>query len=154
MAAQKSFHSNGPQAKLRKLDVRRNDVAADSNDGDEEEIPISNLIDDCLYAILDWLSRKDLCAFGQTCKWAQQIAIDFYKLKHSAIDYKVLSRPIAGPDVFDLKNAQKLCIQYTSKQEAYRQIETHCIEPIKKICLSGTTLSVEKVQCPKGAAHS
>ncbi|XP_055325684.1 uncharacterized protein LOC129579559 [Sitodiplosis mosellana] len=150
MATRKSPRLNGPPAKARKVDDQQNAVAIAANAAVEEATPpIFNLVDDCCYAILDWLPRKDLNAFGQTCKWAQQVAANFYQMNHTAAEYIVKSsRHISVPDVFDIENTQKICIDGINL-DPYRQIKSYRNEPIKQIRLGGTTLSVAKVNCLK-----
>lgn len=145
-----NHHLDEPQAKKRKVDDEQNNkAAASANDDDQEETPpIYNLIDDCCYVIFGFLSHRDLTSFGKTCKWAQQNVIYFYKMNHLLIDYKVLSRPISGADVFDLENAQKLSI-WGKDSTAYHQVKTHCNQLVKKIHLDVTTLSIANVNCIK-----
>ena len=153
MATRKSPRLNGPPPpppnKQRKVDGQSNDAAV----VEEATPPIFNLVDDCCYAMLDWLSLEDLRSFGQTCKWAQQLAADFYKMNHSAKEYAVTSSAhVSGFDVFDLENAQKILIR--DELDQYRNVETYSNQTIKQIFLFDTVLTDDKVNCLKRILHT
>lgn len=145
MATRKPPRLNEPPTKARKINHKQNAIVA----ADEEPAPsIFNLVDDCCYAILDWLSLGDLRSFGQTCKWAQQIAVNFYKNNHSGMEYGMNASDNSSYDAFHLENNQKLCIS-GNQLDSYHQVKLHCKQTIEKICLMHTTLSVAKINCLK-----
>lgn len=157
MATRKSPRLNGPAAKARKLDDQSKFVGAAAPAVVVESTPaIFNLANDCCYAILDWLCIDDLRSFGQTCKWAQRVAANFYKMNYASLNLNVDEyRKMSSSYIFDLESAQRIRIAQgirvgsTTKLDAYRYIETYCSQPIKQIHLVRTTLSVAKVNCLK-----
>ncbi|XP_055304999.1 uncharacterized protein LOC129569843 [Sitodiplosis mosellana] len=152
MATRKSPRLNGPPAKARKENDQQDDVAVvvvTDAAVEEPTPPVFNLINDCCYAILDWLSREDLRSFGQTCKWAQQVATNFHQMNHTAMNYRVYGLgQIFGPALFDLQNTQKIHI-WGMNLDPYRNVKSYCNKPIKQIRLGDTILSVAKVNCLK-----
>ena len=148
MATQKSPNLNEPPTKLRKVEDQPNDVAVAV---EEPPPPIFNLVNDCCFAILDCLSYDDLRSFGRTCKWAQQVAGNFYRMNHSAKVCSVnSSRFVSRSDAFDLENAQKIRIDSPSLTQ-YRRIEAYCNQSenqsIKQMDVF--KLSIEHVDCLK-----
>lgn len=148
MTRQKSSRQSESQSKTIEVDVSQKAVV-DVIAGKAKPC-IFELVDDCCYIIFDYLSRRDLCLFGQTCKWAQRVAANFYKKNYLAntIDLRY------DLDVFALANTQKLKISANeiirnalSKQ--YQQVETYCNESVKQIYLEQTILSIAKVNCLK-----
>lgn len=146
MATRKSLRLNGPPAKSRRVDDQPNAVAV-AVAVDEPTPPIFKLNDDCCFALFDFLPRRSLNSFGQTCKWAQRVAVDFYRMKHSA---STCSVHLLNPDVFDLENAQKLSI-FQDSLKPYQHVKEfcNCNQSTKQITLAGTTLSIAKVKCLK-----
>ncbi|XP_055302478.1 uncharacterized protein LOC129568518 [Sitodiplosis mosellana] len=141
MNTRKLADENGPKSKAKKLDDQQNASAVDCTI--EELTPsIFKLVDDCCYSIFDWLTLKDLRSFGQTCKWAQRVAANFFKMNYSLIQLN------NKPDVFDLENVQKLYIN-SHRFEPYQTIERHCNQPITEILLGAITISTAKVNCLK-----
>lgn len=145
MVPRKSPQQNGgenqPQAKIRKVNM--------NHDMEEPKPPIFNLVDDCCYAILEWLSCNDLCSFGQTCKWAQRVAVEFYAMNYSAntIDFS------NDFDAFDLGNARQLKIVGRSL-EPYRRIKIFCQQSVKHICVEMTTITPARIDCLKNFLSS
>ncbi|XP_055305041.1 uncharacterized protein LOC129569872 [Sitodiplosis mosellana] len=152
MATQNSPHLNEPPAKARKVDNQPNAVAVAADAAVEEPTPpIFKLINDCCYAIFDWLPRKDLRAFGQTCKWAQRVAVDVCKMKHSAKYYEVWGDSV--PETVDIESAQKIRV-WGIKLEPYRHIKAYFNQSIKEIYLVNATLSNAKVNCLKKVLYT
>lgn len=167
MAIRKSPRLNGPAAKVRKVDGEASDVAAiadaattdaatsdaaiaDAAAIEKPTLTIFDLIEDCCYAILDYLAYTDLRSFALTCKWAQRLASDFYKLNYSGnecgIDPSRSTYNVSGEDVFNLENVQQLRILDQRKIGSYRPIAKYCHQ-VRQISFSKIQLSAAKVRC-------
>lgn len=137
MNKRKSARLNGPPLK-----TTRN---GNYDEEDEQSPPIFNLIDDCYYALFNWMPYKDLRSFGQTCKWAKGLAADYYKMKYSArLCVVKKSNMLTGDDIFDLENAQYISIN-TRFIGPYRHVNSYCNNFIKQIHFDRIILSANKI---------
>ncbi|XP_055304997.1 uncharacterized protein LOC129569842 [Sitodiplosis mosellana] len=127
--------------------------------------PIFNLIVDCCFAIFDWLPLDDLHSFGQTCKWAQQVAGTYFQTNFSSTTISSYRKDGFQVDYFGVLHNSFYTRHSTNVNsfsrffrelmipESYilpfQNVEANCGASIKHITLR-LYLSPLKIKCLKG----
>lgn len=101
-------------------------------DAADESPKIFNLIDDCCYKVLDYLSLKDLVSFGLTCKWAHQLAGNFLQMYYTTMSAQITRKGLTSTCFTPLKR-EEVSVEYFSKFIKKLNIKFRLLGPYPKI---------------------